>query len=76
MTIWKEFFKLVHIFIKLLLFLPVTTTIIKIIFYVMDIIKSKLQNRKGDRRINGSLVVYIEKDIFDEINNEVIIKRF
>jgi len=61
MTIWKEFFKLVHIFIKLLLFLPVTTTTMKIIFSVTDIIKSKLQNRKGDRRINDSLVIFIEK---------------
>ena len=26
--------------------------------------------------MNGSLVVYIEKDIFDKIDNEAIMKRF
>jgi len=26
--------------------------------------------------MNDSLVVYIEKDIFDKIDNEVIMKRF
>jgi len=29
-----------------------------------------------DKLMNGSLVVYIEKDIFDKIDNEVIMKRF
>jgi hypothetical protein len=29
-----------------------------------------------DKRINDSLVMYFEKDIFDEIDNEVIMKRF
>jgi len=30
----------------------------------------------GDKWMNDSLVVYIEKNIFDEIDNEVIMKRF
>jgi hypothetical protein len=30
----------------------------------------------GDKWMNESLVVYIEKDIFDKIDNEVIMKRF
>jgi hypothetical protein len=30
----------------------------------------------GDKWMNDSLVVYIEKNIFDKIDNEVIIKRF
>jgi hypothetical protein len=30
----------------------------------------------GDKWMNDSLVVYIEKDIFDKIDNEVIMKRF
>jgi hypothetical protein len=29
-----------------------------------------------DKWMNSSLVVYIEKDIFDQIDNEVIIKWF
>ena len=30
----------------------------------------------GDKWMNDSLVIYIEKDIFDKIDNEVIMKRF
>jgi hypothetical protein len=30
----------------------------------------------GDKWMNDSLVVYIEKDIFDKIDNEVIMKQF
>jgi hypothetical protein len=30
----------------------------------------------GDKWMNDSLVVYIEKDIFDKIDNEAIMKRF
>jgi hypothetical protein len=30
----------------------------------------------GDKWMNDNLVVYIEKNIFDEIDNEVIMKRF
>jgi hypothetical protein len=29
-----------------------------------------------DKRINNSLIVYIGKDIFNEIDNEIIMKRF
>jgi hypothetical protein len=29
-----------------------------------------------DKWMNDSLVVYIEKEIFDKINNEAIMKRF
>jgi hypothetical protein len=46
------------------------------VFPTMHIIKSKLQNMMRDKRINDSLVMYFEKDIFDEIDNEVIMKRF
>jgi len=30
----------------------------------------------GDKWMNDSLVVYIKKDIFDNIDNEVIMKQF
>jgi hypothetical protein len=35
-----------------------------------------LWNRMRDKRINNSLIVYIGKDIFNEIDNEIIMKRF
>jgi len=42
----------------------------------MHVVNNRLQNRMGDKWMNDSLVVYIEKNIFDEIDNEVIMKRF
>jgi len=62
--------------IKLLLLLPVATTTVEIVFSAMHIIKSRLWNMMRDKLMNGSLVVYIEKDIFDKIDNEIIMKRF
>jgi hypothetical protein len=35
-----------------------------------------LRNRIRDKWMNDNLVVYIEKDIFDKIDNKVIMKRF
>jgi hypothetical protein len=43
-------------------------------FPAMHIIKSRLWNMMRYKWINNSLVVYIEKNIFDDINNEVIMK--
>jgi hypothetical protein len=62
--------------IRLSLLLPVAIATVERVFSVMHIIKSRLQNRMGDKWMNDSLVVYIEKDIFDKIDNEVIMKRF
>ncbi|KAJ6946257.1 hypothetical protein NC651_001114 [Populus alba x Populus x berolinensis] len=54
----------------------VETATVERVFYVMHTIKSRLRKRMGDKWMNDSLVVYIEKDIFDKIDNEAIIKRF
>jgi len=67
---------LVYIIIKLLLLLPIAAVIVERVFPTMHIIKSKLQNMMRNKRINDSLIMYFEKDIFDEIDNEVIMKRF
>jgi len=69
-------FPLVYMLIKLSLLLPVATATVERVFSAMHIIKSRLRNRMGDKWMNDSLVVYIEKDIFDKIDNEAIIKRF
>ncbi|KAJ6946256.1 hypothetical protein NC651_001114 [Populus alba x Populus x berolinensis] len=69
-------FPLVYMLIKLSLLLPVETATVERVFYVMHTIKSRLRKRMGDKWMNDSLVVYIEKDIFDKIDNEAIIKRF
>ena len=38
--------------------------------------ETSLRNRRGDEWLNDSLVVYIEKEIFDSIDNELILNRF
>ena len=50
--------------------------IVKRVFSAMYIVKNRLRNRMRDKWMNDSLVVYIEKDIFDKIDNEAIMKRF
>ncbi|KAJ6942948.1 zinc finger MYM-type protein 1-like [Populus alba x Populus x berolinensis] len=69
-------FPLVYMLIKLSLLLPVATATVEKVFSVMHIVKSRLRNKMGDKWMNDSLVVYIEKDIFDKIDNEAIMKRF
>jgi hypothetical protein len=61
---------------KLSLLLSVATNTVKRVFFVMHIFKNKLWNRMRDKRINNSLIIYIGKDIFNEIDNEIIMKRF
>nr|XP_034918724.1 uncharacterized protein LOC118052019 [Populus alba] len=68
-------FPLVYMLIKLSLLLPVATATVERVFSAMHIVKSRLRNKMGDKWMNDSLVVYIEKDIFDKIDNEAIMKR-
>jgi hypothetical protein len=56
--------------------LPVATATMERVFFAMHIVKSRLQNRMRDKWMNDSLVVYIEKEIFDKIDNKSIMKRF
>jgi hypothetical protein len=69
-------FSLVYMLIKLSLLLPVATATVERVFSAMHIVKSRLRNRMGDKWMNDSLIVYIEKDIFDKIDNEAIMKWF
>lgn len=45
-------------------------------FSVMKFVKNCLRNRIGDQWLNDSLIAYIEKDIFDKIENNIIIERY
>ncbi|XP_024195986.1 zinc finger MYM-type protein 1-like [Rosa chinensis] len=66
----------VYLLITLALVLPVTTATVERAFSAMNIIKNRLRNRMGDQWLNDSLTVYLEKDIFNVIDNELIIQRF
>ena len=69
-------FSLVYMLIKLSLLLLVAIATMERVFSSMHVVKSRLRNKMGDKWMNDNLVVYIKKNIFDEIDNEVIIKRF
>ena len=69
-------YPLVYLLVILALVLPVATATMERTFYVMNIVKNRLQNRMRNQWMNDHLLVYIEKDIFDIIDNETIIQHF
>ena len=65
-----------YLLVTLTLILPVATATVEMSFSAMNFMKNCLRNRMGDQWLNDSLVVYIEKDIFCSLDNEVIIQCF
>ncbi|ESR50625.1 hypothetical protein CICLE_v10033313mg [Citrus x clementina] len=59
------------------LVLPVSmATVERRTFSAMKFVKNELRNRMGDEWMNNNLIVYIEKDVFNSIDNEFIAQRF
>ena len=71
-----EVYPLVYKLMTLVLILPVATAIIERVFSAKNIVKNPFRNWTGDQWMNKSLIVYIEKDIFDTIDNETIMQYF
>jgi hypothetical protein len=69
-------YPLLYLLVKLALVLPVATATVERAFSAMKIVKNRLRNRMGDSYLNDCLVTYIERDVFNNIDNESIIKRF
>ena len=69
-------YPLVYLLVKLALVLPVATATVERAFSAMKYVKSRLRNRMGDQWLNDCLVTYIEKEVFDSIDNEIIMRRF
>ena len=69
-------YPLVYLLVKLALLLPVATATVERAFSAMKFIKNRLRNRMGDQWMNDCLVTYIENDVFDSIDNELIMQRF
>ncbi|XP_028081111.1 zinc finger MYM-type protein 1-like [Camellia sinensis] len=69
-------YPLVYLLLTLALILPVATATVDRVFSAMNIVKNRLRNRIGDEWMNDSLIVYIERDIFDGIDNDTIMERF
>ncbi|KAK5820489.1 hypothetical protein PVK06_025536 [Gossypium arboreum] len=62
--------------IRLVLTLPVFTTITEQAFLAMKIVKTRLRNRMGDDFLLTYLVAYIEKKIAREFSADCIIDEF
>ncbi|XP_057747944.1 uncharacterized protein LOC130967139 [Arachis stenosperma] len=69
-------YPLVFLLLKLALILPVATASVERTFSAMNIIKSRLRNRMGDEWLNNCLVTYIERETFNQVDNETIIQHF
>ncbi|XP_050111822.1 uncharacterized protein LOC126590402 [Malus sylvestris] len=69
-------YPLVYLLLTLALILPVATASVERVFSAMNIVKNTLRNRMGDLWMNDCLVAYIEKDIFNSIEDEAIMQRF
>ncbi|XP_047978826.1 zinc finger MYM-type protein 1-like [Salvia hispanica] len=61
---------------KLILILPVATASVERVFSGMTFVKNKLRNRRGDQSLNDCLVTFIEKDIFLQVSDDAVVKRF
>ena len=72
----KDIGLLVYRLLTLILILPVATTTIERAFSTMKIVKNRLHNWMGDQWMHNTLIVNIEKYIFNTITNDDIIYRF
>ena len=72
----NKVYPLVYLLLTLALKLPIATATVERVFSAMNIVKNRLHNRMGDEWMKNSLIVYIEKDIFDCIDNETIMQNF
>ncbi|XP_031248553.1 zinc finger MYM-type protein 1-like [Pistacia vera] len=69
-------YSLVYLLTTLALTLPVATVSVERAFSAMKIVKTHLRNRMGVQFLNDSLISYIEKDIFDSVDKEMVMQRF
>ncbi|XP_074323474.1 uncharacterized protein LOC141660388 [Apium graveolens] len=69
-------YPLVYHLLTLSLILPVATATVERIFSGMEFVKTKLRNRIGDQWLNDSLVIYIEREMFECVSNECIMQHF
>ncbi|XP_042409993.1 uncharacterized protein LOC121999370 [Zingiber officinale] len=75
-TMKNRVFPLVYRMIELALLFSVATATVERVFSAMNIVKTDLRNRIRDEWMNDSLVVYIEKDVFNTVDNEPILQCF
>jgi hypothetical protein len=69
-------FPLVYKLIELALILLVSTTSIERSFSAMNIIMSKLRNKMKNGWFSNLMICYIEREIFRQLDSDVIARRF
>lgn len=69
-------YSLVYRLLKLTLTLPIVTANVERTFLAMNIVKSKLRNKMGDEWLNDCLLTYIESELFEQTDKDVIAERF
>jgi hypothetical protein len=69
-------YDMVYELLKLVLLLPVATASVERVFSAMVLVKTKLRNKMGDSLLDDCLVIFIEQDIFFEVDEDDIIKTF
>ncbi|KAH7650940.1 hypothetical protein IHE45_20G024200 [Dioscorea alata] len=69
-------FPLVYRLIELALVLSVATASVERAFLAKNVVKTEWHNKMGDKGMNDSIIVYIEKEVFATIDNETIQQCF
>ncbi|KAL5561455.1 hypothetical protein UlMin_031202 [Ulmus minor] len=72
----NDVYPLVYRLVTLSLLLPIVTAIVERAFFAINVVKNRLRNRMEDQWMNDILLVYIERDIFNKLDNELIMQRF
>ena len=71
-----QLYSLVYLLVTLALILPIAAVTVERAFLAMNFVKKRLRNRMRDQRLNDSLDIFIKKDIFCSLDNEVILQCF
>ncbi|XP_050222231.1 uncharacterized protein LOC126672328 [Mercurialis annua] len=69
-------YPLVYKLLTLALILPVATATVERSFSAMKYVKNRLRNKMGDQWMSNCLITYVEIDVFNSIDNEVIMHRY
>ncbi|XP_071725011.1 uncharacterized protein [Rutidosis leptorrhynchoides] len=69
-------YPLVYQLVKLELILPVATVMVEKAFSAVKIVNNGLRNRMGDAWMNDCLIIYIENDVLNNMDRELILRRF
>ncbi|KAK4270892.1 hypothetical protein QN277_019658 [Acacia crassicarpa] len=69
-------YPLIYLLIKLTLVLPISTASVEQVFSAMTFVKDKLRSLISDDWFNSCMLTYVERDIFDKIDDEDIMQYF